>query len=58
MIACEYKFEDFIETPKKSTPNKNIKNFVSNRMRYSVWENSIETEKLHSSQTTLKITIP
>jgi len=58
MIECEYKFEDFSETPKKSTPNKNVKNFVSNRIDYRIWENSIDSEKLHSSHTTLKITIP
>lgn len=58
MIECEYKFEDFSETPKKSTPNKNTKIFVSNRVSYRIWENSIDGEKLHSSHTTLKITIP
>jgi len=58
MIECEYKFEDFSETPKKSTPIKNVKNFVSNRIDYRIWENSIDSEKLHSSHTTLKITIP
>lgn len=56
MIESPYNFEHTQVSPKKGI--KMNKNFVESETSFKIWESLIDKEKVESSHTTLKITIP